>query len=579
MTLPSRRNCVYSVVLTTQCGWLLTLTTLLGLVPRWVASQSLTTATHQVVEWEYQSEKTYANPFREVLLQAVISRKGMAEETIIRAFWAGGTTWKFRFSSPVAGQYTFVTRCNDAENTSLHQQQGALTVTEYTGDHPLYLHGALRVSKQGNYLEHDDGTPFFWLADSWWLGMTERFEFPGGFRQLADDRKKKGFSVIQFAVGFPCDIAPFDPRGQNAAGDPWDSAFKSINPAYFDLVDERIHALLDLGFMPNLVGLWGYYMKWMGPENMKKHWEYLIARYGAYPVTYTLSGETTLAYYPDLADHWEAYKQQFRKQWSEVAAFIKQNDPYQRVLTTHPGPGINDGKNPLNEMQHLDLIMLQGGHQGFASVPGVIEKLQEYQRRFPNQPVQFGEVCFEGMGGSSWQDVQRLLFWGNILQGTYGYGYGVEGIWQFNVAGDPFGPSPTGDTWGNVPWTEAMHYAGSEQLGRGASFLRKLPWWNIRAAPHRANYHADAKNFYNPYVAEMGDDLLFYFTKVGFFCRKPQFMLVGLTQEASYTYTFYDPITGKEYPAQRLTPDAQGQWVVPKPPIMQDWVVWIHRNE
>ena len=57
-----------------------------------------------------------------------------------------------------------------------------------------------------------------------------------------------------------------------------------------------------------------------------------------------------------------------------------------------------------------------------------------------------GEVCFEGMAGSSWQDVQRLLFWSNILQGTPGYGYGAEGIWQFNEVGNPFGPSPTGHT-------------------------------------------------------------------------------------------------------------------------------------
>ncbi len=267
---------------------------------------------------------------------------------------------------------------------------------------------------------------------------------------------------------------------------------------------------------------------------MKKHWEYLIARYGAYPVTWTLSGETTLAYYTDLHDHWDYYKDQFRSQWSEVARFIQEHDPYGRLLTTHPGPGIHDGKNPIYEMQYLDMVMIQSGHKGFATIPVSNAFIKEYQQKFPEKPVIHGEVCFEGMAGSSWQDAQRLLFWSNVLQGTPGYSYGAEGIWQFNVEGNPFGQSPTGDTWGNVPWTEAMHYQGSAQLGNGAQFLRELPWWKIKPAHHRVNYHADIHNFYDPYVAEMGEDILLYFTKVGF--KKDSLKILGLDSNSSYEY-------------------------------------------
>lgn len=541
------------------------------------SAQSIEGKTNQVVEWQYTSDKTYANPFREVSVSATITHTDTGKKIEIPGFWAGKNIWKFRFSDSNIGEYRIRTHCSDQKNKRLHNQKGSITMTAYSGDNLVYSKGTLKISNNGNYLEHLDGTPFFWLADSWWLGMTEHFEFPTGFEKLADDRREKGFNVIQFAIGFPCDIEPFDPRGQNAAGDPWDKNFNSINPAYFDLADQRLNMLLEKGFIPNMVGLWGYYMKYMGVENVKKHWEYLIARYGAYPITYTLSGETTLAYYTDLETNWDYYKKQFRQQWSEVAKFIQENDPYDRLLTTHPGPGINDGKNPINEMQYLDWIMLQGGHKGFAGMHGVNAKLKEYQKRFPDKPVMFGEVCFEGMAGSSWHDVQRLLFWSNILQGTPGYGYGVEGIWQFNVEGNPFGPSPTGDTWGNIPWTIGMHYEGSGQLGRGAEFLREVPWWNIKPAPHRANYHADENDFYNPYVAEMGDDILFYFTKVGFFYKKEKFTILNLDKDGSYTYLFFDPITGKKYPEEKLKTDANGNWVAPKPPIMQDWVVWIRK--
>ena len=116
---------------------------------------------------------------------------------------------------------------------------------------------------------------------------------PLSVRMLTHDRKVKGFNVIQFAIGFPCDIVPFDPRGQNEAGDPWSKDFGSINPAYFDLADLRIQWLVEQGMLPNTVGLWGYYLKFMGVDRIKEHWDYIIARYGAYPVTWTLCGEAT----------------------------------------------------------------------------------------------------------------------------------------------------------------------------------------------------------------------------------------------------------------------------------------------
>ncbi len=229
-----------------------------------VKGQSLIGFTNKVVEWQYTSDKEYPNPFRQVSLSATITNSLSTDRTIIQAFWGGGNTWTFRFSTIEPGEYRFQTNCNDQQNNGLHGKSGIISIKGYQGDNPIYNNGSLRVSDRGNYLEHLNGSPFFWLADSWWHGMTARLDFPDGFERLADDRKQKGFNVIQFAIAFPCDIAPFDPRGQNAAGDPWDETFESINPEYFDLTDTRVEMLLEKGFVPNIVGLWGYYIKYMG---------------------------------------------------------------------------------------------------------------------------------------------------------------------------------------------------------------------------------------------------------------------------------------------------------------------------
>jgi len=542
-----------------------------GLFPTLLESQILSTHSHQVIEWGYQSGKSYQDPFRDVEVRAEITQPD-GSVVNLPAFWAGGNEWRFRYASGMSGIHEFETICSDSSNFGLHGKKGRIEIRKYKGENPLFQHGPIRVSNDDRYLEHEDGTPFFWLADSWWHGMTTRFSWPGDFKELTQDRKDKGFSVIQFAIGFPCDIEPFDPRGQNQAGDPWTSDFGTINPAYFDLVDLRFNWLLKQGLVPNIVGLWGYYMKFMGVEKVKEHWDYLIARYGAYPVTWTLCGEVTLAYYPDLESDWEYYKEQFREQWSEVARHIQQHDPFDRLLTVHPGPGIHDGKDPLNDMDALDFVMVQSGHGGFHSLPKAREFVDRFMTRCPDQPVMHGEVCFEGMnGGGSGEKVQRFLFWTDLMSGTCGFSYGVEGIWQFNTKSQLFGASPGGNIWGNVPWEVACHYPGSKQLGVGKAILEKFDWWKLKPDPGRVTQNGDDELF-RPYAATIGDSqIIFYLPQ--FPTRWRNMTVHGLSVDKQYSGEFIDPITGEKHLIADFGPDEAGNWSIPSAPIMQDWVM------
>ena len=71
----------------------------------------------------------------------------------------------------------------------------------------------------------------------------------------------------------------------------------SINPIYFDMADLRIQWLVHSGLVPCIVGCWGYYLPLLGIEKMKKHWRYLVARWGAYPVIWCLAGEALMPFY------------------------------------------------------------------------------------------------------------------------------------------------------------------------------------------------------------------------------------------------------------------------------------------
>lgn len=530
---------------------------------------------NQVLEWGYTAQKQYQNPFSEVRLYADITGPN-GTKMKLPAYWAGENEWRFRFSSPEQGTYRYTTQCSNKSDKQLHGNSGTIIVKAYKGKNSLYIHGLVKVSDQGNYLEHADGKPFLWLADSWWHGMTTRFTWPEDFKLLTADRKSKGFSVIQFAIGFPCDIEPFDIRGQNEAGDPWDPEMISINPAYFDLVDLRIEWLIREGLVPNIVGAWGYYMKWMGVERMKKHWEYLMARYGAYPVTWTLCGESTLAWYHDLADRWEEERARFREQWSDVAEHIQKNDAFDHLLTVHPGPGIFDGKPPIDKMEYIDMVMVQSGHDGFATLPKAKSFMKRFYAEYPDKPVIHGEVCFEGMKGSSRDDVQRFLFWTDVLTGAPGFSYGVEGIWQFNTEKQLFGVSPGGNTWGNVPWETAYQYLGSIQVGLGKQFLENYEWWKL--SPDRTRIESNINDeVYAPYCASIEDHTyLLYFHKPP--TRWRSYKLNGLDRGAKYRVQFFDPIEGDVYAAGEVLPDSDAKIAITETPIMQDWVVIIEKT-
>lgn len=59
---------------------------------------------------------------------------------------------------------------------------------------PWNVHGSLQVSSNGHFIQHKDGTPFFWMGDTQWVLNNISDEHIG---KLLDDRKEKGFSVIQ----------------------------------------------------------------------------------------------------------------------------------------------------------------------------------------------------------------------------------------------------------------------------------------------------------------------------------------------------------------------------------------------
>ncbi|HOJ40505.1 MAG TPA: DUF4038 domain-containing protein, partial [bacterium] len=503
-------------------------------------------------------------PFNQLEVSVIFQHEGGSY--LLPAFWAGGKTFKFRFSPPYPGQYRFQTVCNQPGETGLHGLTGCFQAEPYQGENKLYLHGPVSVSASRRYLMHIDGTPFFWLGDTWWMGLCQRLSWQD-FLYLAADRQKKGFSVIQIVAGLYPDMPAFDPRAANEGGFAWETGFTRINPAYFDAADRRLEALVNHGLVPCIVGAWGYYLPWTGLEKMKQHWRYLIARWGCYPVIWCLAGEGTMPYYLSETKEKDTLFQ--KTGWTEIARYVKKIDPYHRPMTIHP---CRCGRESLTEPSLLDLDMLHTGHGDRLSLPLTVRTVTASCQASPVMPVVEGEVCYEGIGEACRQEVQRLMFWACWLCGAKGFTYGANGLWQVNSADKPYGASPHGMSWGETPWQEACQLPGSRQLGLARKLLEKYPWWLIEPHPEWVQPRWNQDNYLAPYAAGIPGRLRLIYLPP---CSGVFPCLKKLEPGLVYHSYLWNPVNGKEYPVGDIQGNTAGQWSTSsRLPVYQDWV-WV----
>ena len=176
-----------TLILATICGWGSSL----------IASESepggrLSTQANVMVEITFTATQTYRDPFHDVTLDAVFqSPRGRTLK--VPGFWAGGREWKVRYASPEVGIHRWRSACSATADRGLHDRTGTVTVTPYQGENPLYRHGPLRVAADRRHFEHLDGTPFFWLGDTWWMGLCHRLHWPDEFQRFGRRPEGQGF--------------------------------------------------------------------------------------------------------------------------------------------------------------------------------------------------------------------------------------------------------------------------------------------------------------------------------------------------------------------------------------------------
>ncbi|MCR4414032.1 MAG: DUF4038 domain-containing protein [Thermoguttaceae bacterium] len=554
--------------------------TLIGLVS-WVfvglAASCAAGAVHRteanvMVEIALESKRDHADPFHALLVDAVFTDP--AGRTLrVPAFWAGGRAWKVRYASPQVGIHRFRTECSDPNDPGLHGVTGSIEVEAYRGANPLLRHGPLRVAAGRRHLEHADGTPFFWLGDTWWMGLCHRLRWPDEFRQLAADRKTKGFNVIQIVAGLYPDMPGFDPRGANEAGYPWEKDYARIRPEYFDAADQRLQYLVDQGLVPCLVGAWGYYLPWTGVDKMKLHWRYLIARYGALPVVWCVAGEANLPWY--LAKGFPYDDRRQVRDWTEVARYVRRTDPFGRLVTIHPTAIRRyTARHAIDDAALLDFDMLQTPHGQREAAPVAVQAVRESYAASPTMPVINGEASYEMLFDALPARWTRAMFWLCMTNGAAGHTYGANGIWQCNRKDQPHGASPHGGSYGKISWDDAMRLPGSQQVALGKRFFEQYPWHRFTPHPEWATYAeppspGEEGKFVGPQATGIADQV-----RVVYVPDRRPVVVRHLDSKAVYAASHFNPVTGQRAAVGRVRADAAGTWTCGPPAGAEDdWVL------
>ncbi|OPZ82016.1 MAG: putative endoglucanase [bacterium ADurb.Bin429] len=495
---------------------------------------------------------------------------------VLPAYLVSDGTCRARFAAPLPGRYTY---------SASTGAQGEITVAPYAGENPLYRHGRLRVAATRRSLEHADGTPFFWLADTWWMGLTTRLDWPRGFHSLVADRVIKGFNAVQMVAGplpdFDAVTGAWNPQQQNEGGFSWKENWAALNPAYYDDADRRIAALVDAGLLPIIVGMWGYYLPFMGRERAMAHWRNLVARYAAYPVAWCIAGEVNMPTYSLFADQQKAAAARNEQEagWTEVARMVRHLDPYRNPLTAHPSHP--DSRAMLHDESLLDLDLLQTGHGGYQSLGPTVETVQACLAKTPPMPVINSEVCYEGIMGGSWHEVQRFLFWTCLTLGCAGHTYGAQGIWAMNSREERFyGTTPN---WGDGFWQDVMHLPGSMHVGMGRQFVLRYPWWKLTPREEPALPEGRLSAF----SCGIPGALSIIYLPVGCVANELRGMHNSWATDVAeialepgaYRACYLNPRTLEELPIGAAVPGCTGRWTPPPKPSMEDWVLVVENPD
>ncbi|MBI1257000.1 MAG: DUF4038 domain-containing protein [Chloroflexi bacterium] len=510
-------------------------------------------------EHQFASEKVYANPFQDIRLTVTFTSPS-GQQRAVDGFWDGGMIWRVRFAPDETGAWSYQTTCSDAGNHGLHGQSGRFSCGQPSGSTRFQQHGGVRLSDNRRYLVHTDGTPFLWLGDTAWNGPLR--STPDEWALYLHERVRQKFSVVQW-VDTQWLASPQGDLNGDLAYTELDRI--AVNPAFFQRLDERVAAMIQVGLLSVPVMLWA--AEWRSPEENQVDpgyslpedqaillGRYLVARWSAYPVVWILPGDGD-------------YRGEKAARWQRIGRGIFGDQPHAPV-SLHPG-GMQWNGDEFRHEDWLDILGYQSGHGDDENTldwlvcgPPATDWKQPPARVLINlEPPYENHISYQSKQRISADMTRRALYWSLLVAPTAGVTYGGHGIWGWDDGTTP--PAAHPNTGIPLPWQQALLMPGAEQVRHISELFESIQWWRLLPAPELlVNQPGDeAKRRFIAVSKSTEDDLIVAYIPED---REFRLKLDGLTDDLSAVW--FDPRSGGRQAASldggHFTTPAPGDWVL-----------------
>lgn len=575
--------------------------------------QTLNAETWVAEEIAFESSKTYADPFNDVDVDLLLFGNGRLYT--IPAFWDGGNTWKVRFVCPEAGDWYYKTVCSDKENTALNNRTGKVICEEYNGDLEIYKHGFISADSGKKYLTYADGTPFFWLGDTHWSLGDETVDM---VKTICEKRVSQGFTVFQSEpIGATFDVANGITQEDMSGFSVYDEKFAIIAenglvhanaqfffPAYMQVLIEN-----NGGYSAEIIADGMHDISAEAKEYLEKISRYWVARYGAYPVVWTLGQEVDRDFYWNDESHpeWNYINNPYKL----VAEYIEKYDAYDHPITAHQenAGGTNaygDGKDAsddckvYNKKAKTSAFRDVAAHNFYAAQwqPSKTEQSnfkieKDFWFNSQGKPV----INYEGQYCYLWTKNfgARMQGWTAFLNGMYGYGWGGHDTWSYlNIYDEENDSSDGVDTITseekiNATWEDSLEYASSYQVGYMKQFFEKTSWHELIPRFNNMAYFTPCPGVYYTCASNKDNtEIVVYFYSFSdktvaekansIFAGKKTGTVGNLVPDAEYKYQWFDPITGEYSEEYEFTATRLGTHYIGEKPKSTDFVLLIRAD-
>lgn len=267
---------------------------------------------------------------------------------------------------------------------------------------------------------------------------------------------------------------------------------EEINPKSFQNLDLRLKYILDNGMVPYIVFGWAKDFAAVSTDSLKSYVRYIIARYQAYNVIWSIAGEHYL-----IGD---------KTKFNTIGNYVREIDALNHLTTIHGWTGDFVGAPWIDFMSATAW-----------DTPGKMYDVLTRTLYDPGLPFVMAESRYDGNEPTPEYQPRKYAL-DALTAGAMGYTYGADGIWNWGT--DPRYPNPL----------NRLDIPSSFEMKLIADFFANIEWWKL--SPN------DTLTSKGRCLAEPGKQYMVWLDSGG------AFSLALPNQQSNFSAAWFDPIHG-----------------------------------